>query len=92
MEFQLLSVKIRHESSAYRSRSQFTDWDMSFTYKRNISGPSIEPCGTPHKRLPGLENSFSIFTKNVLLCKYDFNQAILSLLKPRHYNLSKNIS
>ena len=41
----------------------------SFTYKRKISGPRIDPCGTPQERSPGEESSFSILTKNVLFVR-----------------------
>ena len=60
----LLSPNTRQESSAYRSKSQSTAYGMSFTYKRKMSGPIKEPCGTPHDNSPGDEKSFPMFTKN----------------------------
>ena len=62
-------VKTRQESSAYKSKSQSTELDISFTYKRKIRGPRIDPCGTPQGRSPSEENVFSTLTKNVLFVK-----------------------
>ena len=86
------SIKTRHESSAYKSKSQSTAFAMSFTYKRKINGPRIEPWGTPHERFPGKDNSFSIFTKNVLFSKYDLYQEMVDSPNPKHAILFKNIS
>ena len=51
-------VKTKQESSAYKNKSQSTELDISFTYKRKIRGPRIDPCGTPQDRSPDKENYF----------------------------------
>ena len=70
------------ESSAYKRRSQSTARGISLTYKRKISGPREEPCGTPHDNLPGNEYSFPTFTKKVRFVRYDFSQKIAESAKP----------
>ena len=40
-------------SSAYKSNSHLTACGMSFIYKKNRSGPKIDPWGTPHKNCRG---------------------------------------
>ena len=44
-------VKTRQQSSDYKRRSQSTEFDISFTYKRQIRGPKMKPWGTPQDRV-----------------------------------------
>ena len=57
-----LSPNTRQQSSGYKGKSQATACGMSFTYKRKMSGPRIEPCGAPHGNSPGDEESLPMFT------------------------------
>ena len=88
----LLSPNTRQESFAYRSKSQSTACGMSFTYKRKMSGPSIEPCGTPHVNSPGDEKSFPMFSKKVRLVRYYRNQNKTESGKRRCFIFSRKIS
>ena len=47
---------------------------MSFTYKRKMTKPRIEPCGTPYNNSPGDEKSFPMFTKKAWFVRYDRNE------------------
>ena len=66
--------------------------NISFTYNKNINGPSIDPWGTPHVRFPGFEFLFSTLTTNVRFSRYDLYHAMADLLKPKHDILLKKIS
>ena len=52
----------RAESSAYKSSLQRTAVLISLIYIRNNNGPRIEPCGTPHVTVIGLEIASPIST------------------------------
>ena len=63
-----LLSKIRHVSSAYKTRLHLTAIDISLTYIKNNKRPRIYPCGTPHDILETSENEFSKFT---LILQFD---------------------
>ena len=60
--------------SAYKRNSHLTACGMSFIYKRNRSGPKIDPWTTPHKSCPGSEKDLFKLTLNFLCDRYDLNQ------------------
>ena len=55
---------------------------MSFIYKRNRSGPKIDPWGTPHESCPSSEKDLFKLTLNFLCDIYD--------LKPKNDILRKS--
>ena len=63
---------------------------MSLTYIKNISGPSIEPWGTPHVILHVWEYVPAISTICSLSLKYDTNQFIAIWFSPSAFNLLTN--
>ena len=73
----------RQVSSAKRTKSiSLEDLSMSFIYKRKRTGPSTDPCGTPHRILRGDEISPAteiLWTRSV---RYDSNHLLLTPLIP----------
>ena len=65
---------------------------MSFIYKRNRSGPKIDPWGTPHKSCPGSEKDLFKLTLNFLCDRYDLNQRMTFLENPKNSILLIRIS
>ena len=62
-----LCVKNKLVSSAnIIGSNMFEAFFKSFTYKRNRSGPKIEPCGTPQLIVSKLVFSFSLICRNCL--------------------------
>ena len=57
---------------------------MSFYYRRNSSGPKIDPWGTPDKSSPGSQKDLFEFTLNFLFDRYDLNQRMISLENPKN--------
>ena len=55
-------------------------------------GPKIDPYGPPHKSFPGSEQVLFKFALNFLFDRYDLNQRITSLRKPKHSILLIRIS
>ena len=66
----------KQEPSVKRNNSQFTAWDMPFTYSKNNKGPKIDPCGTPQLMLATLEYLFFILIWNLLFERYDSNHVM----------------
>ena len=85
------AVYIRQVSSAYNNSSELTACGISFTYKRKSNGPRIEPSGTPQDNLPGEEYFLPTFTINDLLVRYELNQSIVDVEKPRYFILSRRM-
>ena len=65
---------------------------MSFIYRRNRSGPKIDPWGTPRKSCPGSEKDLLKFTLTFLFDRYDLNQRMISLENPKNPILLKRVS
>ena len=61
----------RSESSAYGSNSDYIVLGISFTYKRNMIGPNMEPYGTQQVRSTGSECSFLTLTMKDSFDRYD---------------------
>ena len=49
------SLKNKQQPSAYKSRFDLIDWDMSFTCVRNSKDSGNGPCDTPHVIFLGFE-------------------------------------
>ena len=47
---------------------------MSFMYRRNRSGPKIDPWRTPHKSCPDSEKDLFKFTLSFLFDRNDLNK------------------
>ena len=59
-----LCWNIKQVSSAYSNSSQSTAYGISFIYKRKRNGPKMDSGGTSHRRFPGSEKVFLIWTFN----------------------------
>ena len=63
-----------HVSSAYRFEAvSLKTCGRSLIYIRKMSGPRIEPCGTPHVIKPSSEKTPSSNTKHFLFERYDLS-------------------
>ena len=65
---------------------------MSFMYRRNRSGPKIDPWRTPHKSCPDSEKDLFKFTLSFLFDRNDLNKRITSLENPKNSVLLMRIS
>ena len=72
--------------------SQSTARAMSFTYMRKMSGPRIDPRGTPRDKIPGVEHYFPILTVNERSWRQDANHEMVESLKPKDTILSRKFS
>ena len=85
------ALKDRVVSSAYNyinGRVVFKCKGISFTNKRNKTGPRIDPCGTPCLTGFGSDVVCPSFTNSHCSSRYDQNQATLSGLVPYTDNLT----
>ena len=57
---------------------------MSFIYRKNRSGPKIDPWGTPHESRPGSKKDLFKFNLNFLYDRYDLNKRMTSLENPKN--------
>ena len=79
-------------SSTYKTSSHLTACAMSFIYRRNKSGPKIDPWGTPYKSCPVYEKNLFKFTLNILYDRYDLNQRMTYLENPSYSILLIRVS
>ena len=61
-----LYKNIKQVSYVHKSSSHLTACSMPFIYRKNRSGPKIDPHGTPHKSCPAFEKYLFNFTLNFL--------------------------
>ena len=61
-----LYKNIKQVSSVHKSSSHLTASGIPFIYRKNRSGPKIDPHGTPHKSCPAFEKYLFNFTLNFL--------------------------
>ena len=78
------------ESFAYKMSLHFPANSMSLTYIRKSNGSRMEPYGTPHSIILGLEKVPFIYTFWVRFVKYESYQETEMLLGPKAWSLSDN--